>query len=162
MREYGLPGALYPDRHSIHRRNDKEADVIAHRTGKRPLTQFGRAMGQLNVKLICANSPQAKGRVERTNGVLQDRLVKMLKLEGITDMSRANAYLRDTFGPAYNAKFAVAPMRQDGAHRPAPSPGELDAALRCITSVRSAPTAWCRGADGACGCGRKTPGRAAA
>ncbi|MHB1155776.1 MAG: hypothetical protein ACYC26_02945 [Phycisphaerales bacterium] len=77
--------ALYPDRHSIHRRNDKEADQIAHRTGKRPVTQFGRAMRQLDVRLICAHSPQAKGRPrkcgEQTNGVLRGRLVKLLKLE---------------------------------------------------------------------------------
>ena len=129
VREYGLPGALYPDRHSIHRRNDKEADEIAHRTGNRPLTQFGRAMEQLGVKLICAHSPQAKGRVERTNGVLQDRLVKMLKLQGITDMAAANAYLRKTFLPAHNARFAVTATREHDAHRPAPPAEELDAAL---------------------------------
>ena len=92
--EHGLPRALYPDRHSIYRRNDKEADEIAHRTGERPMTRFGEAMKELGVELICAHSPQAKGRVERANATFQDRLVKLLALEGITDIDAANAYLR--------------------------------------------------------------------
>ena len=107
--EHGLPRALYPDRHSIYRRNDKEADEIAHRTNERPLTRFGEAMRDLDVELICVHSPQAKGRVERMNATLQDRLVKLLKLEGITTIEAANAYLQQTFLPAHNVKFAVEP-----------------------------------------------------
>jgi hypothetical protein len=126
---YGLPRALYPDRHSIYRRNDREADEIEHRTGKRPLTRFGEAMEELGVELICAHSPQAKGRVERMNGTLQDRLVKLLKLEGIRDIDAANAYLRRTFLPMHNARFAVEPTEDRDAHRPAPSAEVLDAAL---------------------------------
>ena len=61
--------------------------------GKEPQTQFGRAMEQLGVELILANSPQAKGRVERMNGVLQDRLVKEMRLAGISDMESANRFL---------------------------------------------------------------------
>jgi len=87
--KFGLPVALYPDRHSIHRRNDKQSDEIEHRTGKRPPTRFGEAMAELGVNLIWAGSPQAKGRVERANGTHQDRLVKPLALEGITDIAAA-------------------------------------------------------------------------
>jgi hypothetical protein len=126
---HGLVRTLYPDRHSIYRRNDKQADEIAHRTGVRPLTRFGEAMRDLGVKLTCAHSPQAKGRVERVNATLQDRLVKLLRLEGITDIDAANTYLEQTFLPAHNARFTVAPADEDDAHRPAPSVEELDAAL---------------------------------
>ena len=90
--KYGLPQSLYVDRDSIYRCEGlgSLADQIA---GQEPQTQFGRAMRQLGVELILANSPQAKGRVERINGVLQDRLVKALRLEGLNDLARANEYL---------------------------------------------------------------------
>jgi len=126
--KHGLPRALYPDRHSIYRRNDKRADEIAHRTGKRPLTRFGEAMEELGVALICAHSPQAKGRVERANSTFQDRLVKLLALEGIADFDAANAYLQQTYLPAHNARFAVEPAEAADMHRPAEA-AELDAAL---------------------------------
>jgi len=116
--KFGLPRALYPDRHSIYRRNDKRADEIEHRTGRRPPTRFGEAMAELGVELICARSPQAKGRVERANATFQDRLVKLLALEGITDIAAANAYLQQTYLPSHNAKFAVAPARPADVHRP--------------------------------------------
>jgi len=125
---FGLPRALYPDRHSIYRRNDKEADEIEHRTGKRPLTRFGEAMVELGVDLICAHSPQAKGRVERVNRTFQDRLVKLLALAGIRDMASANAYLQQTYLPRHNAKFAVTPATSGDAHRPVEAV-DLDAAL---------------------------------
>ena len=80
-------------------------------------TQFGRAMAELGVELICANSPQAKGRVERRNGVFQDRLVKALRLEGISDLDSANAYLEEHFLPDLNARFTVTPKREADVHR---------------------------------------------
>jgi transposase len=126
--EHGLPQAIYPDRHSVYRRNDKEADAIADRTGKRPPTQFGRALEELGVALIWARSPQAKGRVERKNRVLQDRLVKALRLAGIRDMDAANAYLRDVFLPRLNERFTVAPSQSADLHVPT-SAEQLDAAL---------------------------------
>ena len=127
-RAYGLPQALYPDRHSIHRRNDQEADEIEARTGKRPPTQFGRALSELGVGLIWAGSPQAKGRVERENGTLQDRLVKALRVEGIADLATANAYLRKTFLPALNRRFAQEPGQSIDLHRKV-SEAELQRAL---------------------------------
>jgi transposase len=151
--DHGLPRALYPDRHSIYRRNDAQADQIADRTGKRPLTRFGEAMAELAVELICAGSPQAKGRVERMNGTLQDRLVKLLALEGITTIDAANAYLRQTFGPMHNARFAVEPTDDQDAHRPAPPEGfpqVLDAALCPVRERRVVDKAGCVSWQGRC------------
>ena len=115
-RTHGLPTELYPDRHSIYRVNTKSADEQAHRTGRRPLTQFGRAMSQLGVKLTCAHSPQAKGRVERMNGTLQDRLVKALRLAGIDTIEAANTYLQQTFLTHLNERFTAAPSSAADAH----------------------------------------------
>ena len=79
-------------------------------------TQFGRALNELNIEILCANSSQAKGRVERANRTLQDRLVKELRLAGISDMAAANAFL-PAFMERYNAKFAKTPRRPDNLHR---------------------------------------------
>src|SRR3990167_9966655 len=81
---YGRPCSLYSDKHGIFRVNTPEAKSG---TGE---TQFGRAMRELGIELICAHSPQAKGRVERANGMLQDRLVKEMRLRGISDINTAN------------------------------------------------------------------------
>lgn len=127
--QHGRPVGLYTDRHSIYRRSDKAAVEHWERTGKHLPTQWGQAMGRLGIELHCAHSPQAKGRVERANGVLQDRLVKLLELEGITDPAAANAYLREHYLPAHNARFARPPAEQTDAHRPGPSRSDLDEAL---------------------------------
>ena len=87
LRRSGLPQSLYVDRDSIYR-CEGLSSVAEQLAGKEPQTQFGRAMAQLGVELILANSPQAKGRVERMNGTLQDRLVKGLRLENINDLAR--------------------------------------------------------------------------
>jgi len=145
---HGLPRALYPDRHSIYRRNDKEADEIEHRTGRRPLTRFGEAMSELGVELICAHSPQAKGRVERANSTFQDRLVKLLALAGITDMASANAYLQ-TYLPAHNAKFTVEPAESQDVHRAAEA-ADLDAALCPARDRRVVDKTGCVSWQGRC------------
>lgn len=148
--KFGLPRALYPDRHSINRRNDKGADEIEHRTGKRPPTRLGEAMQELGVVLICARSPQAKGRVERANATFQDRLVKLMALEGITDIDAANAYLEQTYLPAHNAKFTVEPAEAGDAHRPRPSADELDAALCPVRERRVVDKVGCVSWRGRC------------
>jgi len=119
-RRHRLPRALYVDRDSIYRCEGvpSVADQLA---GKEPQTQFGRAMEQLDVKLILARSPQAKGRVERMNGVLQDRLVKALRLENISDLESANRYLDKSFLPAFNRQFTKEPARATDVHRPVPA-----------------------------------------
>jgi hypothetical protein len=102
--------AFYSDKHSVFR--------VANAAAKsgHGMTQFGRALNELNIEILCANSSQAKGRVERANRTLQDRLVKELRLAGISDMEAANAFL-PAFMERYNAKFAKAPRRPDDLHR---------------------------------------------
>jgi molybdenum-dependent DNA-binding transcriptional regulator ModE len=117
VRKHGLPGSLYVDRDSIYR-CERVATVAEQIAGSEPRTQFGRAMEQLGVEVIMAHSPQAKGRVERRNGLLQDRLVKELRLEGISDLAAANEFLDRTFLPALNKQFNLAARSAVDAHRP--------------------------------------------
>jgi hypothetical protein len=119
VRRRGLPQSLYVDRDSIYR-CEGVGSVAQQMAGQAPQTQFGRAMEQLGVELILANSPQAKGRVERTNGVLQDRLVKALRLEGISELGRANQYLAQTFLPALNRRFQREAASPADVHRGVP------------------------------------------
>jgi transposase len=117
-KRYGLPLGLYVDHDSIYVVNDDAARQACRQAGKgEPLTQFGRAMKELSVTIIAANSPQAKGRVERVNRTLQDRLLHELALAGITDIAGANAYLESRFLEAFNDRFAVAPAKKINAHR---------------------------------------------
>jgi hypothetical protein len=92
------------DRDSIYR-CEGVASIAEQLAGKVPQTQFGRAMEQLGIKLILANSPQAKGRVERMNGVLQDRLVKEMRLAGINDLASANRFLDGEYLRAFHRQF---------------------------------------------------------
>ena len=116
VKKHGVPGSLYVDRDSIYR-CERLASVEEQIAGQEPQTHFGRAMERLGVELILANSPQAKGRVERRNGLLQDRLVKELRLAGINDVDSANEFLEKTFLPALNARFRFEPRSRVNAHR---------------------------------------------
>jgi hypothetical protein len=122
IREHGLPMTLYSDRHSIFRVNGGDARDDA-------VSQFGRALATLGIESICANSPQAKGRVERANGVLQDRLLKAMRIAGIDSIDQANAWL-PYFMERHNARFAVPPSDARDAH--VPYPGADDRQLRHI------------------------------
>jgi transposase len=106
---YGIPLATYSDKHGIFRINLPTAKEDTE-------TQFGRAARQLGIEVICANTPQAKGRVERVNKTLQDRLVKEMRLLGISDIETANAYL-PTYMKDHNKRFAVEPQCLEDAHR---------------------------------------------
>jgi len=119
VRKHGLPGSLYVDRDSIYR-CEGEAGIGDQLAGKAPQTQFGRAMEQLGVALILANSPQAKGRVERMNGTLQDRLVKEMRLAGISDLESANRFLQGKYLRAFNRQFARAAASPVDVHRGVP------------------------------------------
>jgi hypothetical protein len=119
VRGHKLPRALYVDRDSIYR-TEREPTVAEQLAGEQPLTQFGRAMKQLGVKIELAHSPQAKGRVERRNGLLQDRPVKELRLAGISDLEKANRFLEEKFLPELNRRFWVKPVQEADAHRAAP------------------------------------------
>jgi transposase len=111
IKKYGRWMAAYSDKHGIFRVNKPGCDR------RENLTQFGRALKELGIELICANSPQAKGRVERANQTLQDRLVKELRLAGINDIEKGNAFLL-TFWDEYNARFSVPPEDPRDVHRP--------------------------------------------
>jgi len=108
---HGKPQAFYSDKYSVFRVNQKQA------TSGDGHTQFGRALFELNIESICANSSQAKGRVERANLTLQDRLVKELRLQHISTMAAANTYA-PTFIVDYNRRFAKPPRNDFNAHRP--------------------------------------------
>jgi len=120
---YGKPVAFYSDKHGIFRVN--QVQTIGLGSG---LTQFARAMQELDIQIICANTPQAKGRIERANQTLQDRLVKELRLLGISDIDSANAYL-PVFRLDFNRRFAVAPRSNHDAHRPLLKTENLDIIL---------------------------------
>jgi len=108
---HGRPVASYSDKHTVFR--------VANQSAKagHGMTQFERALNELNIEILCISSSQAKGRVERANRTLQDRLVKELRLAGISDMDAANAFLPG-FADRYNYKFAKVPRRADNLHRP--------------------------------------------
>ena len=115
---YGKPGAFYSDKHGIFRINLPSTGISD------ALTQFGRAMQELDIQIICANTPQAKGRVERVIQTLQDRLPKELRLCGISSPQAGNAYLPD-FIADFNRRFAVPPRSFHDAHRPLTAKDEL-------------------------------------
>lgn len=119
LRRYGVPLALYGDRNGIFVRNDDHWSVEEQLRGKRQPTQFGRALEQLGVTFIAAQTPQAKGRIERLWGSFQDRLVSELRLAGASDLASANQVLR-RFLSDYNRRFARAARERDKAWRPAP------------------------------------------
>lgn len=128
IKKYGRWEAAYSDKHGIFRVNKPGCDR------RENLTQFGRALKDLEIELICANSPQAKGRVERANQTLQDRLVKELRLAGINDIEKANEFL-STFWDDYNARFSVLPEDPRDAHRPL-LPGQNLKKILCTKEYR--------------------------
>src|SRR5580704_16633873 len=122
LEEHGKPVAFYSDKHSIFRVNRKDA------AGGDGVTQFGRALLALNIDIICANSPQAKGRIERAFGTLQDRMVKELRLAGISSIAAANAWLAG-FIAVYNTRFGRDPANPKNLHRPLAQADDLDEIL---------------------------------
>jgi len=111
LEQHGKPVALYSDKATVFRVNKKELQAGAG------ITQFGRALSSLNIDILCANTPAAKGRVERAHLTLQDRLVKELRLRGISDVKAANAFAPE-FMADYNRRFARSPRSEHDAHRP--------------------------------------------
>lgn len=116
LQTYGKPLSLYVDKHSTYRIN-RQATIEEELKDFLPQSQFGRAMDQLRIEVIFANSPQAKGRVERLFETLQDRLVKELRLAGIATKEEGTRYFREVYIPKHNAKFAVPPKDSANAHR---------------------------------------------
>jgi transposase len=131
--KYGLPMAVYLDRHTTYK-SPAEPTLEDELNGTEPLSEFGRALDELGVELIHAHSPQAKGRIERLFNTLQDRLVKEMRLEGISTIEEANAFLV-SYLPRYNRRFAVAAKKKGNLHR---SPQGIDLnAILCVKTVRS-------------------------
>ncbi len=125
---YGLPRAIYLNKFSTYKINHKNAVDNAEL-----MTQFERAMEALNIEVICANSPQAKGRVERLFRTLQDRLVKDMRLEGTKDRKSANVFLKDIYTPDHHTRFSVEARHRGDAHRPLTP--QLRAQLSSIFSI---------------------------
>jgi hypothetical protein len=119
LEAHGKPVAFYSDKHNIFRVNAKEP------VAGDGITQFGRVLSELNIDIICANSPQAKGRIERVFGTLQDRMVKELRLADISTVAAANAWLPG-FVAGHNARFAKSPRNAKDLHRPLTEADNLD------------------------------------
>lgn len=124
IKKHGRWLATYSDKHAIFRVNKPGC------TRRESITQFGRALKELKIDLICANSPQAKGRVERANQTLQDRLVKELRLANIDCIEKANVFL-ESFWDDYNARFSVPSEDPHDAHRPLLPDQNLDKIFCC-------------------------------
>jgi hypothetical protein len=117
IKKYGIPRALCRSRKNACVTN-REPAVEEQPAGEEPRSRFGKACGKLNIKVIQANSPQAKGRVERNRAVCRDRFVKELRLAGISATEEANSFLSKTYVPKINARFARPPADPRDAHVP--------------------------------------------
>lgn len=131
LKRHGRPVAYYVDKDSIYKIN-RPAKYESIEVDQ-PMTQFTRAMSELGAEVIPADSPQAKGRVERGFDTHQDRLVKELRLRGISTMAEANLYLWEHYIPAHNKRYAVAPASPANAHRPLLATHRLDQILSLRT-----------------------------
>jgi hypothetical protein len=128
IKRYGLPQSVYLDKHTTYK-SPKKLTVQEQLAGLEvPQSQFERALEELSVEVIHAHSPQAKGRVERLFGTLQDRLVKEMRLRGIDTRGQANRFLQ-RYLPGYNRRFRVSPQQSADLHRPIPRGVDLDSIL---------------------------------
>lgn len=133
IKKYGIPMSIYLDKHSTYK-SPAEPTLEDELNGIEPLSEFGRALHELGVELIHANSPQAKGRVERLFNTLQDRMVKEMRLKGVSTIEEANKFLAH-YLPIYNRRFAVLPNKKDNLHI---KPGKVDLdAILCIKTQRT-------------------------
>jgi len=133
--KYGLPIRVYLDRHTTYKSNAKVTIEDLLDEEEVALSQFERALKELGVEVVHAYSPQAKGRVERLFGTLQDRLVKEMRLRGIRTIQEGNAFLRQ-YLPVYNRRFAVGPLKPNNLHRPLLKGLDLNSIL-CIKTERT-------------------------
>lgn len=124
IRRYGIPLKVYLDKHTTYKSNGK-ATLEEELEGKEPLSEFERALEELGVEVIHAHSPQAKGRIERFFGTLQDRLVKEMRLRGIQTIEEGNLFLEE-YWPIYNRQFAVGAKEKEDFHRELPKGLKLD------------------------------------
>lgn len=139
IRQYGVPLGVYLDKHSTYKSTAKQTEE-EQRLDVKPMSQFQRSLTELGVEVIHADSPQAKGRVERLFRTFQDRLVKEMRLKKIASLEEANCFL-EKYLVIYNQRFEVAPAKAADLHRVAPSERELDRIL-CIKSKRVLRKDW--------------------
>ena len=138
IEQYGVPLALYTDWHAVYLQEPTEKQL---RAGQVAVTQFGRMCARLEIGIIAANSPQAKGRVERNHGTHQDRLVKKLRRKKIGTYAAANEYLEWEYLPEHNRRFTHPAASPEDYHRAAPSRAELDEVFR-LESERVIGNDW--------------------
>ena len=134
IRHYGCPVSLYLDKHSTYK-TTRQPDLEELLRGEEAQTQFERAAKELGIDIIHANSPQAKGRIERAFGTLQDRLIKELRLSGVCNKEEANMLL-EKFMPQYNKRFAKVPLKEGDLHRRLPR-GVKFRDILCIKANRT-------------------------
>lgn len=146
IERHGVPLTLYTDWKNVYKVLPTPKQQLR---GEQPLTQFGRMCALLDIRIVAAHSPQAKGRVERNHGVHQDRLVKKLRRLAICEDVAANAYLETHYLPALNERFAKPPAQAQDYHRPAPSRAELDRVFR-LESPRWVSNDWVLRHHGRC------------
>lgn len=130
IEEHGIPVALYTDWKNVYLR---EASGKEQLEGVVPVTQFGRMCQSLGIRIIAANSPQAKGRVERNHGTHQDRLVKKMRRKKIRTHAEANRFLEKEYLPEHNRRFTRVPAQPEDYHRPTPRAAELNDAFHLET-----------------------------
>jgi transposase len=128
--KYGVPRALYTDWKNVYKRPPTERERLR---GEAPRTQFGRMCERIGIRIIAASSPQAKGRVERNNGVHQDRLVKKLRRQGIQSDAATNEYLEAEYLAEHNSRFARVAAETEDYHAKAPSASRLQEIFRLET-----------------------------
>jgi hypothetical protein len=139
IRQYGIPLAVYADKHSTYQ-SPVPPTVDEQLAGVPPTSQFGRALSELGVELIPAHSPQAKGRVERLFHTFQDRVSKEMRLADVSTLAAANQFLAG-YLPIYNRRFSVQPVQPADLHRPRPAHRDLDRSL-CLKTPRGLRRDW--------------------
>lgn len=135
IRKYGIPMSIYFDRHTTYK-SPSEPSIEDEINGTEPLSEFGRALKELDIELIYAYSPQAKGRIERLFATLQDRLVKELRLRGISTIQEANIFLEKSYWADFNKRFMVKVQNKEDLHRAIIKGLNLDKIL-CIRTERT-------------------------
>lgn len=138
IEKHGVPQALYVDWKNVYKRAPTQREQLR---GEEPVTQFGRMCKKLGIAIIAAGSPQAKGRVERSHGTHQDRLIKKMRRKKIRTHEQANVYLQQEYLPEHNGRFRQAAAEAEDYHRRAPSEAELREVFR-LESERIISNDW--------------------
>ena len=138
IQKYGMPLALYTDWKNVYAREPTEKELLH---GRVPVTQFGRMCQKLDIRIIPANSPEAKGRVERSHGTHQDRLIKKMGRHNLGTHKEANRFLQEQYLDEHNERFARPPAEPEDYHRKAPGARELEQVF-CLETERSISNDW--------------------